>query len=141
MLARFFARLFGFLSRKSTTEKRRRGDAGEAFARKFLRKKGYKILLRNWTHGNDEIDIVALENDCLVFVEVKTRAAQDWRGGYAAVDNRKRHAQKRAIRAYLNALREQPAEHRFDVVEVFVEADNTMRAVHHCAVPLSKRRR
>lgn len=122
------------------TERRKRGDAGEAFARRFLRQSGYKILLCNWTHGSDEIDIVALERNCLVFIEVKTRAEQDKRGGYAAVDKRKRNAQKRAISAYLNALRKPPTEHRFDVVEVFVAADGKMRAVHHRAVPLTKSR-
>lgn len=96
-----------------------------------------KILLRNWRHGRDEVDIIALENDCLVFVEVKTRGENDLRGGYAAVDARKRKAQKRAIRAYLNALRKRPKSHRFDVVEVFLPPDNSRpRIVHHRCVSL-----
>ena len=96
-----------------------------------------KILLRNWRHGRDEVDIIAQEGDCLVFVEVKTRAEGDLHGGYAAVDARKRKAQKRAIRAYLNALRERPKAHRFDVVEVFLSPDNSRsRMIHHRRVSL-----
>lgn len=141
----FFRRLAelaraAFPRRRSKTSRRERGDAGEAFAAKFLRREGAKILLRNWRHGRDEIDIVALDGACLVFVEVKTRSEDDPHGGYAAVDARKRNAQKRAARAYLNSLRERPPAHRFDVVEVFVrETDGSMRAVHHRAVPFSRR--
>ncbi|MGN0835562.1 MAG: YraN family protein [Candidatus Spyradosoma sp.] len=141
----FLRRLVGrvraaFPRRKPKTARRERGDAGEDFAAKFLRREGAKILLRNWRHGHDEIDIVALDGDCLVFVEVKTRSETDPHGGYAAVDAHKRAAQKRAARAYLDALRERPPAHRFDVVEVFVrESDGAMRAVHHRAVPFSRR--
>lgn len=131
----FFRRIF---RKRKTTANRERGDLGEAFAAKFLRRERMKILLRNWRHGRDEIDIVALDGSCLVFVEVKTRSENDLHGGYAAVDKRKRDAQKRAVQAYLNALRERPPAHRFDVVEVFVrESDGSMRAVHHRGVPLS----
>lgn len=130
-----------FAGTPGKTFRRERGDIGEKFAAKFLKKSGLKILLRNWRHGNDEIDLVALEGDCLVFVEVKTRAENDLRGGYAAVDARKRTAQKRAIAAYLNALKTRPRAHRFDVVEVFVsDANAFVRAVHHRAVPLQKSR-
>lgn len=96
-----------------------------------------KILLKNWTHERDEIDIVACERDCLVFVEVKTRSENDLHGGLAAVDARKRNAQHRAVRAYLRALKTLPKSYRFDVVEVTVcEATGTMRAAHHRALSL-----
>jgi putative endonuclease len=49
------------------------GEKGEELARNFLRKKGYKIIERNWRFGKDEIDIIAIDNDYLVIVEVKTR--------------------------------------------------------------------
>lgn len=82
----FFRRLAelaraAFPRRRSKTSRRERGDAGEAFAAKFLRREGAKILLRNWRHGRDEIDIVALDGACLVFVEVKTRSEDDPHGG------------------------------------------------------------
>lgn len=132
------AKLFSFLfQKKKKTFRRQRGDLGEAYAAKFLRRAGMKILLRNWRHGRDEVDIIAREGDCLVFVEVKTRAENDLRGGYAAVDTRKRRAQKRAIRAYLRALRERPRAYRFDVVEVFLAVDDSVvRIVHHRMVSL-----
>jgi putative endonuclease len=50
------------------------GNKAEAMAAKFLQKKGYEILDQNYTFGKGEIDIVALKDDWLVFVEVRARS-------------------------------------------------------------------
>lgn len=49
------------------------GNLGENLALRHLKSSGYKILDRNFRSKFGEIDIVAQEGDCLVFVEVKTR--------------------------------------------------------------------
>ena len=46
---------------------------GEDIAVNYLKKKGYKIIERNFRKGYGEIDIIALKKNVLVFVEVKTR--------------------------------------------------------------------
>ena len=46
---------------------------GEDLAYSFLRNLGYKVLTRNYHSRYGEIDIIALDNDELVFIEVKTR--------------------------------------------------------------------
>jgi putative endonuclease len=48
------------------------GKNGEDLAAEHLRRKGYKILERNWRNGAGELDIVARHRDELVFVEVRT---------------------------------------------------------------------
>ena len=54
------------------------GDKGEEIAVAFLKKKGYKILNRNWRTGKLEIDIIAQLKDLIIFIEVKTRARKDF---------------------------------------------------------------
>ena len=49
------------------------GLKGEILATDFLIKKGYAILARNWRHGREEIDLIAWQNNVIVFVEVKAR--------------------------------------------------------------------
>lgn len=51
----------------------RRGKEGEKKAASYLRKRGFRILERNYHCRSGEIDLVALEGDFLVFVEVKQR--------------------------------------------------------------------
>lgn len=122
------------------------GEAGEDAAARFLEKAGYRVLVRNWRAGRDELDLVTLAprepgmtGDTLVFVEVKTRSASDSRGGYHAVDARKRAALRRAVRAYLAAVGARSAAFRFDVIEVRREENGSLRVIHHCAAPLFTR--
>ena len=49
------------------------GKLGEQLAAKYLRAKGYKLYAKNWKCRVGEIDLISIDNDKLVFVEVKTR--------------------------------------------------------------------
>ena len=54
------------------------GRTGEEIAAGHLEKKGYRILHRNWKSGRRELDIVAENDEFVVFVEVKTRTSAQW---------------------------------------------------------------
>jgi putative endonuclease len=118
----------------------RRGSRGEKLACRFLRRNGYKILYRNFKgRSGGEIDVVCRDRDTLVFVEVKTRASEDFGRPIAAVDREK---QKRISRGGLNWLRmlDNPdILFRFDVVEVIITEDARPRLeLIKNAFPLSK---
>jgi putative endonuclease len=118
----------------------RRGIHDEKLACRFLQRKGYKILYRNFKgRSGGEIDIVCRDNDTLVFVEVKTRTREDFGRPFAAVDRQK---QKRISRGSLNWLRmldEPDILFRFDVVEVVIAEDASPRLeLIKNAFPLSK---
>lgn len=51
------------------------GNSGEALACGFLEKKNYTILQTNYKNKIGEIDIIAMQNNVIVFVEVKTRSS------------------------------------------------------------------
>lgn len=51
------------------------GKLGEQLAGEYLTERGYSILHRNWRYGRYELDIIALKDGVLHFVEVKTRAS------------------------------------------------------------------
>jgi len=69
--------------------RRRLGARGEQAAAEFLERLGYEILERNWRSRLGEIDLVARDDDIMVFVEVKLRF--DIYDPLEAVDARKRH--------------------------------------------------
>jgi putative endonuclease len=50
------------------------GKKGEEIALNYLVDEGYKILAKNWRFKKTEIDIIALKDDLIVVVEVKTRS-------------------------------------------------------------------
>ncbi len=58
--------------------KRELGRLGEELAARYLRRQGYLIRERNWSCPWGEIDIVAEEDDCLAFVEVRTRRGREF---------------------------------------------------------------
>ncbi len=60
------------------SDKRRTGLEGEDLAAVRLKKDGYRIIERNYRSRLGEIDIVAEEDGCLVFVEVKRRAGRSF---------------------------------------------------------------
>jgi putative endonuclease len=51
-----------------------RGQLGETLAGRYLVRRGWKIVARNWSGAGGELDIVAVRAGVLAFVEVKSRA-------------------------------------------------------------------
>jgi len=97
-----------------------KGKSGEKTAEKFLRKKGYEILHRNYKTNLGEIDLIALGKDALVFVEVKTRSGLGFGTPGEAVTHFKRAKINQVAAQFLtrHMLREVPV--RFDVIEVYL---------------------
>lgn len=99
------------------------GEIGEEFAVKFLNKKKYKILERNYRKRFGEIDIIAENKNYIVFVEVKTRHTDSMTSAADAVNRQK---QLKIIKTASLYLAENETEKfcRFDVCEVYVNSDN-----------------
>ena len=51
------------------------GLLGEKLAQDFLKKQGFNIIGTNYRCPEGEVDIIASHNDCLVFVEVRTKTS------------------------------------------------------------------
>ena len=109
---------------KINTDRRRLGDLGEREAAKLLKKKGYRILEKNYVMLDHEIDIIAECESAVVFVEVKTRSCLYPESGAFgipanAVDISKRKNTVKAARDYLASYYggKQP---RLDVIEVYI---------------------
>lgn len=115
---------FNWLRRpKTATAKQELGARGEEAAAKYLRRHGYKVLVRRFRSRSGEIDIVCRHKDWLVFVEVKTREGEQFGAPSEAVDERKqRHITKVAL-DYLRLLGYPQVRFRFDIVEVVMGND------------------
>ena len=99
----------------------RRGARGEKLACHFLRRRGYKILYRNFRdRTGGEIDVVCRDGDTLVFVEVKTRGGEEFGRPIEAVDRQKQLRVSKGGLAWLRLLDNPDIIFRFDVVEVLL---------------------
>lgn len=108
----------------------RRGRLGERAARDYLKKLGLKFLLANYHSGRGEIDLIFRDEDCLVFVEVKTRSSECWVRPAAAVNARKRRLLSMTALDYLDRLETRDVKTRFDIVEVLL-AEGGVHEVRH----------
>src|SRR5579872_6840524 len=81
------------------------GELGEQAAKKHLRRLGLKYLTANFRSDRGEIDLVFRDEDCLVFVEVKTRSSEDWTRPAAAVNARKRRLLSKCAMDYLRQIK------------------------------------
>lgn len=99
------------------------GNFGENEVERYLKMHGYKILDRNYRCHFGEVDIVAFEDNCLVFVEVKTRISGKYGNPVNAINGMKLQHLKRTALCYISYKRLADYPARFDVAEVFAEYD------------------
>ena len=104
------------------------GVKGEILACEYLQEKGYTILEINWRFARAEIDIIAKQNQIIVFVEVKTRSTDFFGFPETAVDAAK---QKNMAMAAEEFLEQQNIETdvRFDVISIVMK--NNIPDIHH----------
>jgi putative endonuclease len=101
------------------------GSWGEQTAAKYLIKRGYIILERNFRSRLGEIDLIALDGRTLVFVEVKTRQNRNYGLPCEAVNAQKLRHLKRMSLHYMAVHHAESRDARLDVVEILKESGRT----------------
>lgn len=106
------------------------GESGEALAARYLRTKGYRLVVANFKvpvgrNSNDaqvtgEIDVIALDCETLCFVEVKTRRSDNFAPVIKNVDLRKQRQIIRTARVYRRMFGLTDVDYRYDVVTVLM---------------------
>lgn len=96
------------------------GRRGEDIAHRFLQRAGMTVVARNHrtATGSGEVDLVAWDGETLVFVEVKSRATEEYGTPDRAIDSDKRRRLVRAAMDYVRRADLPAPKLRFDVVNV-----------------------
>lgn len=105
------------------------GAEGERIAVRFLKKKGYKILQRNYRSRGGEIDIICYDHGCIAFVEVKTRFSNAYGAPELAVNETKRRQIIKTASHYTAQKKIEGVDLRFDVVSIFHSPDAKRPAI------------
>jgi len=118
--------------RRLLADKKLLGRWGERRCEKFLKRKGFKILARNFRCKTGEIDLVVVDTDSsLVFVEVKTRANEDFSPSESAVTFAKKTRMIRASRYFLATHHIEDRPFRFDVVTIVLAEKGPAQIRHY----------
>ena len=117
--------------------RRARGVAGEEAAAGLLIDLGFEVLNRNFRTRYGELDIVALDGNCLVFCEVRARVGRPSAGIASALESvgpGKRMQLRKMAREWFR-LADRPPIHtrgtRFDVVAVAMTVTGRVLATRH----------
>ena len=104
-----------------TEANKKRGYAGEELAARYLTRKGYQVLARNFHSRFGETDIIAQQGEFIIFAEVKLRTEGFLSAPAEAVDRKKRLRLTQTAWVYLleNPTSLQP---RFDLIEIICPA-------------------
>ncbi len=95
------------------------GNKGESIAAKYLNRLGYRIITTNYRFEKTEIDIIAREEDVLIFIEVKTRKSLNYGLPEDAVDNKKIENILDCANYYIN-ITHWTGPIRFDIISIML---------------------
>lgn len=123
------------------------GAYGEDLAEKYLKRRGWRILSRNFSVRGGEIDIIAFRFGRLTFFEVKTRSNESFGKPYEAVDYKKLSRLKTARKHFLalygiggrvpvfypfgTEKRKKYFETPIDIIEVYLQKDGGKPIINH----------
>ena len=94
------------------------GTRGEAYAARYLRKQGYKLIVRNRREKKGEIDLIVMDRTFLVFVEVRTRSSEDFMTPEASIRRDKRDMVRQTVRRLIRRHRTAGLRPRIDVIAI-----------------------
>ena len=106
---------------------------GEDLACEYLKKKGYKIIERNFRKRYQEIDIIAIQaqGPTLVFVEVKTRRSNSFGSPFESIARWKLNHLVRLAQYYKQLHSELPDYLRIDAIGLILSQDNKLENIEH----------
>jgi putative endonuclease len=110
-------------------ERKTLGDLGEQLAKNYLQKKGYKLIETNYRCHSGEIDIIARQKDCLVFVEVRTKSTLDYGTPEESLSAKKQAHMIKSAYHYLQNHRKLTENWRVDLVAVELDALNKLKRI------------
>ena len=103
-------------------KRRETGILGEKLACDFLGKNGYRIIERNFRCPGGEVDIVARQQDTLVFVEVRTKRSRRFGSPEESITPIKMERLRNVAAYYWQSHSNLPESWRIDVVAIQMDS-------------------
>lgn len=109
---------------------RKKGSAAENLAAAYLESKGWIVLDQNYFFERAEVDIIAYDQACIVFVEVKSRSGTQFGHPEDFIDPKKEKNIYKAAEAWMYERKMEGSPARFDVISI-VQKGNGAPDIKH----------
>lgn len=96
------------------------GNSGETAAARYLLSHNYQLVEQNWRFLKKEVDLIAIQDKCLVIIEVKTRSSARFGEAWQFVNRQKQSFLIQAANHYVNKLDWQGPV-RFDIIGICLQ--------------------
>jgi putative endonuclease len=118
--------------RKLLADRELLGQWGEKYCLGFLKRKGLKTLTRNFSCKTGEIDLIMVDTDrTIVFIEVKTRAEENFNTVESSITAPKKARLVRTARYFLATHKIDNRPFRFDVVAIVLNQKGSPQIRHY----------
>ena len=107
------------------------GYTGEKIAARYLKKRGYKIITRNFKLKCGEIDIIAQDSECICFIEVKTRSSISFAEPYESVNYAKQKKIKKLAEIWLYMYKPPNTPCRFEIISILFNKSAKLNEIKH----------
>lgn len=107
------------------------GSLGEDISESYLKDLGYKVLDKNFRCKCGEIDLIAVKNGYICFIEVKSRYDISFGIPAESVSSSKQHKIYKTAEVYIMKKNIVNFNYRFDVMEIILNHDNNDFLVNH----------
>ena len=108
--------------------KKDEGYMGERMAEKFLKRKGIKIIDRNFNIRGGEIDLIGEKEGITIFIEVKTRSNNSFGTAGESINYLKRKSLRKTALFYLKK-KGKPLKARFDAIYVYLNPSKRLKSI------------
>ena len=105
------------------------GNLGEKLALSFLAKQGYQTLETNYRCKEGEVDIIARDGDCLVFIEVRTKSSRRFGTPEESITDTKKERLKMVASRYRETHENLPLLWRIDVVAIELDRSGKLQRI------------
>lgn len=116
---------------KNNFYRKRLGETGENIGEKYLLKKGYYLLEKNYRCRSGEIDLLFMDGETLVAVEVKSRKSTEYGLPCESITYKKIRHLVNCLYAYVLSNNIKKLNMRIDVLEVFLDENNKVADINH----------
>ena len=99
------------------------GELGERIAERWLRRQGWRVVMRRFRSGHRDIDLVVEREGTVAFVEVKARSGREFGDPVEAVNWRKQRELARSASVWIDRHGRPTDSYRFDVIGVLMEGE------------------